>query len=171
MASRSPRKRAPKAHRGRLVAELARAVRRAGQHAVFFHQAVAEHLGYSAVDSRVLSHLQEAGRVTAGELAAFTGLTTGAITGMIDRLERAGVVRREADPQDRRKVIVVAIAETPGRAKAERLFAPLGKAFTALTADYSDEQLATILEFVTRAGEMMREQTARVTGAGESLNR
>jgi DNA-binding MarR family transcriptional regulator len=122
----------------------------------------------SAPDSRVLSYLQEAGSASAGRLAAVTGLTTGAVTGMIDRLERAGAVRREADRQDRRKVIVVPLAGPPGRPRTERVFAPLGKAFAALAARYTDAELATVLEFVNRASEMMREQTARLTHTKES---
>lgn len=166
MTSRQHSKRSRTPDRAALITDVARALRRAGQHAVFFHHAAAEHLGLSAPDSRVLSYLQEAGAVPAGRLAAVTGLTTGAVTGMIDRLERAGAVRRETDPHDRRKVIVVPLAGTPGRAKAERVFAPLGKAFAALAARYSDAQLATVLDFVSRASEMMREQTARLTRAG-----
>lgn len=166
MPSRAHSKHSRKPERAALIADLARALRRAGQHAVFFHHAAAEHLGLSAPDSRVLSYLQEAGPVPAGRLAGVTGLTTGAVTGMIDRLERAGAVRREADPHDRRKVIVVPLAGTPRRGKAERIFAPLGKAFAALAARYSDAELVTVLEFVNRAAEMMRAQTARLARAG-----
>jgi len=161
----SKRSRTPRAA---AVAELARAVRRAGQHAVFFHHAAAERLGLSGPDSRVLSYLEQAGPVPAGRLAAVTGLTTGAVTGMIDRLERAGAVRREADPHDGRKVVVTPLAGAPARARAERVFAPLGKAFAGLAARYSDAELATLLDFVSRAGEMMREQTARLTQTRES---
>jgi DNA-binding MarR family transcriptional regulator len=168
LASRPRSQRSRKPDRAALVADLARALRRAGQHAVFFHHAAAEQLGLSAPDSRVLSYLQEAGPVPAGQLAAVTGLTTGAVTGMIDRLERAGAVRREADPQDRRKVLVVPLAGTPSRARTERVFAPLGKAFAGLAARYSEAELATVLEFVDRASEMMREQTARLTHKKES---
>lgn len=148
--------------RERLVSELTRAVRVAGRHTVFFHEAVADRLGLSAADSRVLGYLQEAGPVPAGRLAELTGLTSGAVTGMIDRLERAGLVRRGRDPGDRRRVIVEPIHDSPSARTAEQLFAPLGEAFSQLTARYTNVQLAILVEFVNQASAMLRDQTSQV---------
>jgi DNA-binding MarR family transcriptional regulator len=131
-----------------------------GRHTVFFHQTIAARMGLSAADSRILSYLQEMGPVTAGRLAHVTGLTSGAITGVIDRLERAGFVRREHDPHDRRKVIVAPVADAEREAEAERLFAPLGRALLKLSRRYGDRDLATIIDFVGRATDMLRDQTA-----------
>jgi DNA-binding transcriptional ArsR family regulator len=78
---------------------------------VMFHQAIAERLGLNATDHKALDLLGRAGPITAGELAELTGLTTGAITGIIDRLEKAGFVRRENDPKDRRRVIIRPLME------------------------------------------------------------
>jgi hypothetical protein len=146
------------------VAQLTQAVRVAGRHTVFFHEAVADRLGLSAADSRALSYLQETGPVPAGMLAELTGLTTGAVTGMIDRLERAGLVRRDRDPEDRRKVIVAPVANPPRAPAAERLFAPLGEAFAVLIARYTNAQLAILVDFVSQASAMLRDQT-KVAGA------
>lgn len=159
--SRRPKTR-PQSERKRLVAELTQAVRVAGRHTVFFHEAIAERLGLSAVDSRVLSYLLEAGPVPAGRLAELTGLTSGAVTGMIDRLERGGFVRRDRDPEDRRRVIVAPVANSSRALSAERLFAPLGEAFGLLTERYTTAQLAILVEFVTRASEMLRDQTRQL---------
>src|SRR5262245_4534642 len=73
---------------------------------IMFHQAVADRLGLHPTDHKCADILFLKGPLSAGELAELTGLTTGAITGVIDRLEGAGFVRREDDPRDRRRVIV-----------------------------------------------------------------
>src|SRR5579862_3079248 len=73
---------------------------------ILFHQAVADRLGMNITDHKCADILARTGPITAGELARRTGLTTGAITGVIDRLEKAGFVRRVRDENDRRRVIV-----------------------------------------------------------------
>ena len=79
---------------------------------VMFHARVAEKMGLSATDEKCLDLAMRAeGPVTAGRIAELSGLSTGAVTGVIDRLERAGYVRRVRDPHDRRKVLVEV---TPG---------------------------------------------------------
>lgn len=155
-----------KSDRARLVAELTHAVRVAGRHTVFFHEAMAHRLGLGAADSRALSFLQETGPVPAGRLAELTGLTSGAVTGMIDRLERAGLVRREHDPEDRRRVIVAPVDDPSRAPAAERLFAPLGAAFARLVERYTDAELATIVDFVARASAVLRDRTTTEATAG-----
>ncbi|MDX3658352.1 MarR family transcriptional regulator [Streptomyces sp. ID05-26A] len=74
---------------------------------VMFHARVAEQMGLSATDEKCLDLAMRAeGPLTAGRIAELSGLSTGAVTGVIDRLERAGYVRRVRDPHDRRKVLV-----------------------------------------------------------------
>jgi DNA-binding MarR family transcriptional regulator len=74
---------------------------------VMFHSRVAEQMGLSATDHKCLDLASRAeGPLTAGRIAELSGLSTGAVTGVIDRLERAGYVRRLRDPHDRRKVLV-----------------------------------------------------------------
>jgi DNA-binding MarR family transcriptional regulator len=88
-------------------------------------------------------------RVTAGRLAELTGLTTGAITGVIDRLERIGLARRESDPDDRRKTVVRAPPAVLERIAP--LFEPMERAAMEVLSKYRDDELALILNFLTRA--------------------
>src|SRR5579863_8198945 len=84
---------------------------------VFLHELVARKLGLNATDTRSLDLITRAGdsELTAGDLGRATGLTTGAITGILDRLEGAGFVERIRDANDRRRVIVRARVEAAGR--------------------------------------------------------
>src|SRR6266849_4291175 len=100
----------PKA-RAALMEELEHAVRRSSAQGVIFGQTVASRVGISSSDLECLDFLNLEGRVTAGRLAEVTGLTTGAITGVVDRLEKAGLVRRERDDNDRRKVFIATVPE------------------------------------------------------------
>src|SRR6476469_3064512 len=100
----------PKA-RAALMQELERAVRRSSALGVIFGQTVASRVGISSSDLECLDFLNLEGRVTAGRLAEVTGLTTGAITGVVDRLEKAGLVRRQRDESDRRKVFIATVPE------------------------------------------------------------
>src|SRR4051794_27101574 len=95
--------------RAALLIELEEAVRRSSAQGVIFGQTVANVAGISGSDLECLDFLNLEGRVTAGRLAEVTGLTTGAITGVVDRLEKAGLARRERDAADRRKVFIVTV--------------------------------------------------------------
>src|SRR5437870_13882549 len=93
--------------RDELIEEIVgRLVRRHSTAVVLFHHAVAERLGLGPTDHKCLDLLRERGAMTGSELAAITGLTSGAITGVVARLERARYLRREPDPQDGRKQIL-----------------------------------------------------------------
>jgi len=137
--------------------ELNQAGRRLSTATILFHQAVADRLGLHPTDHKCIDLLASAGATTAGELAEATGLTTGAITGVIDRLEAAGFVRREDDPKDRRRVILRLVAKR--YRDIARLFEPFGAAFAELGARYSERELATIVDFMTRSGLVLREAT------------
>ena len=131
---------------------------------IAFTTAVAERVGMHSTDLECLGFLRDEGPVPAGRLAELTGLTTGAVTRMIDRLERAGYVRREADPRDRRRVIVRAI---PGRAnEIGPLFGGMRRAMDELCARYTDAELTLILDFVSRAGAVGLEQVAKLRAGG-----
>jgi DNA-binding MarR family transcriptional regulator len=74
---------------------------------VLFHSRIAEQMGLSGTDHKALELvLRSDGPITAGRIAQLSGLSTGAVTGVIDRLEQRGFVRRVRDPHDRRKVLV-----------------------------------------------------------------
>lgn len=156
----------PTAERAELLGALEREMRNISGQSVLFSHAVAERVGMHPTDLECLGFLYESGPMPAGRLAEVTGLTTGATTRMVDRLERAGYVRREADGHDRRRVIVRPLLER-GPAIAT-LFAPMQRTMAELYARYSDRELALILDFATRASAVAREQTARLRALGQN---
>lgn len=147
-----------------LASSLDRELGTIGTQSVLLSQAVAERLGLHPTEVEVLDLLGRAGPLTAGQVAEVTGLTTGAATRLIDRLERAGYVRRAPNPHDRRSVLVVPIGELLARDVAP-LYEPLERALATLYARYSDDQLALILDFVSSANTAIREHIARLRSA------
>jgi DNA-binding MarR family transcriptional regulator len=126
-----------------------------------FHQTIADCLGIAPTDHKCLGFIAEADHpVTAGELATWTGLTTGAITGVIDRLEAAGLAHRDHDPNDRRRVVVRAAA-TAG-ARVGPLFDGISRAALKLAARYGDEELDVIERYLVDSLEMLTEETKRL---------
>jgi DNA-binding MarR family transcriptional regulator len=140
--------------RQELIAALNQVMRDASGTGVLYSQAVAERLGINATDLECLDHIVTKGPITAGALAEATGLTTGAITGVIDRLERAGFAKREHDAQDRRKVMVRALPAVAKRIMP--LFAPMERHAMAALGTLSDDELAKFLEIMARANEAGR---------------
>src|SRR5262245_35616631 len=134
--------------RQELEAALNAAMRDASGHGVLYSQAVAERLGMNSTDLECLDHILR-GPVTAGRLAELTGLTTGAITGVIDRLERIGLARRERDAHDRRKILVRVLPA--GSKRVAPLFEPMERSAMAVLSKYHDDELGLILDFLTRA--------------------
>lgn len=129
---------------------------------VAFHEAVARRLGVTAADQRVLGVLGDLGVATPGQLAEATGLTTGAITGIVDRLERAGFARRAPNPKDRRSVLVHGCDAERLRGLLGPIFAALTEEMAALRARYSDDQLATIHAYLGETIAILRGQTGRL---------
>ena len=145
------------AGRAELLEGLVLAGRQLSTATVMFHQAIADRLGLNVTDHKCMDLLLIKGPLTAGELAGMTGLTTGAITAVIDRLGKAGFVRRADDPHDRRRVIVQVV---PKRCRdIERLFEPFAATFGELSARYKDEELVVILDFMTRSREGLHQST------------
>src|SRR5260370_7773314 len=136
----------PKA-RAALMEQLENAVRRSSALGVLFGQTVASRVGISSSDLECLDFLNLEGRVTAGRLAEVTGLTTGAITGVVDRLEKAGFVRRERDESDRRKVFIAIVPENV--AKIARFYAHMQRAMLKEWEAYSDADLPLLPQFMT----------------------
>jgi DNA-binding MarR family transcriptional regulator len=111
---------------------------------VLYSQPVAERLGMNSTDLECFDYILR-GPVTAGRLAEVTGLTTGAITGVFDRLERVGLARRERDPEDRRKILVRVLPAVGERVAP--LFEPMERTAMAVLSSYRDDQLALLLDF------------------------
>lgn len=149
-----------------LIAETTQAVR--SQQAAYdrFHDAVGDYLKINRTDLRCLDLLDLHGRMSAGELSEATGLSTGAVTVMLDRLERTGYVRRVRDASDRRRVYVER-TELAARYAAE-IYAPLAAQAVPLYDRFTDDQLATIVDFLHTVNEFYGGQITRVEGLGRS---
>lgn len=139
------------ARRGRseLLRALHEMLRKVSAQSVLISDTVAARVGLNSTDLECLDLLYLAGPTTAGKLAAHSGLTTGAMTAVLDRLERRGFARRRRDPHDRRRVVVEALPRSV--ALIEPFYAPLAARSEQLNARYTDEQLATIVDYMTQS--------------------
>ena len=151
----------PKA-RAALLRELEEAMRRSSAQGVLFGQTVANVAGISGSDLECLDFLNLEGRVTAGRLAEVTGLTTGAITGVVDRLEKAGFVRRERDETDRRKVFIATVPDNV--AQIGRFYVPMQQAMHKLWNTYSEAELQLLLRFASESYKSVLEATEALKG-------
>ena len=140
--------------RQELIAALNQTMRDASGTGVLYSQAVAERLGINATDLECLDHIVTKGPLAAGALAEATGLTTGAITGVVDRLERAGFAKREHDTEDRRKVLVRALPAVMKRIMP--LFSPMERHALAALQTLGDDELASFLETMERMNDVSR---------------
>jgi len=146
-------------------ADIIKRVRKLNQQHAYtsiqMHEAVARKAGLSGTDHKYLGFLLEKGQMTAGELSNLTGLTTGAVTGLIDRFEKKKLVKRQFAEDDRRKVIIV-----PNTEKIMTLFVPLYKEFRSksekLIASFSDKEIKIIEAYFLKAIEIMEETTHKL---------
>jgi DNA-binding MarR family transcriptional regulator len=129
---------------------------------VFFHEAIAAHLGISAAEWKCLGLLDQHGASTASRLAEFSGFTTGAITGIVDRLERKGYVRRQRHPTDRRSIIVQPLRLEKLHARILPIFQSLGRAMAGIASRYSQQELAAIGKFMSEMTATLRQETAKL---------
>jgi len=147
--------------RKQLIEDILHAGRESSAATVMFHSVIAARAGLAATDTKTLDTLMRLGPVTAGELAQHTGLATASVTSLIDRLEEKGLVRRARDANDRRRVIVEPVRERISDGMS--VFGSIRSAYAALLTVYSDDQLATILDFMRRSAQRTREMTAEMT--------
>jgi DNA-binding MarR family transcriptional regulator len=133
--------------RARLALELQRALQRSTMWTVLLHATTAGRAGMNVTDAQCVNLLVLDGPMTPGRLAQAMGITTGgAITAVVDRLEKAGYVKRTRDPDDRRRVIVEPVPDAVGR--FARYFDPIARASGETFAGFTEEQLRFLLEFV-----------------------
>jgi DNA-binding MarR family transcriptional regulator len=145
-----------------LIVRLIAAFREAGNQDAAFEEVAARRLGIGEVDMRCLNVIENAGGLTAGELAGQVGVTTGAVTGALDRLERAGYARRVPDPGDRRRVRVEVTAAF--RTRAEEIWAPLAADWQRrLGARFTAAELEMIVDFLELTGAIGAANLARLT--------
>jgi DNA-binding MarR family transcriptional regulator len=150
--------------RKELVSAIVGQARGWSTRAVLLHGVVAERLGLNPSDHKCADLLMsaESGTSTPGRLAELTGLSTGAITGVLDRLERAGFVMREADPTDRRRTWVRLTPERMPNMK--RIFSPFADGMEKLCSQYTVVELQLILRF-------LHESEAMATVAAEEVRK
>ena len=129
---------------------------------VLFHEAIAARLEMSPAEWKCLGFLERHGALPAGRLADMSGFTTGAITGIVDRLERAGYARRERHPEDRRSVVVRPLRLGAVKRQVRPIFTSLGRAMAAVRQRYSQAELAAIDDYLERVTRVLQEQTARL---------
>lgn len=149
-------------------------VRKMSQHYAYasirMHEAIARKAGFSGTDHKYLGFLLERGQMTAGELSGLTGLTTGAVTGLIDRFEKKKLVKRKFSEQDRRKVLI-----EPNTEKIMALLAPLYKEFRsrseALIASLSKKEIKIIEAYFKAAIGIMDDTTKKLSPGLKSKNK
>ena len=150
----------------KLVDEIVgRLARRHSTAAVLFHHAVAERLGLGPTDHKCLDLLRERGPMAGSDLGAITGLTSGAITGVVARLEQAGYVRREPDPHDGRKQILHLALEL---AHIQDVIGPLRKDVAALLENFDTHQVKAIAEFLARTTDLIYRHAALLRAETDS---
>ncbi len=155
--------------RAELLQRLSDLGRKISTQTVFLHQAIAQSIGLNATDTKCVDLIgsEPDGAVTAGRLSDLTGLTTGAITHILDRLEKRGFVERVRDTGDRRRVFV--------RVRAGSLepllpkYEAVGKAYMALAGQYSDDELALICGYMDKASELTERLMADMIAARRPL--
>lgn len=127
-----------------------------GTRIILHQQNVAAALGLYNNDLISVDILRETGPITAGELSKKTGLATGSITALIDRLEKVGYVRRQNDPSDRRRVIIV--PEYEDKEEIINTYLPLHSSMVDLISSYTDEEAVLITQFLGKASTVLEEQ-------------
>ena len=146
--------------RAELLTELEHAMRKSSAQGTIYASAVADSAGISSSDMDCMDFLNLEGRMTAGRLAELTGLTTGAITGVVDRMEKAGLVRRERDAEDRRKVFIAPAKES--MAKLGQLYEPLQRAMQKQSGRYTDAEVRLLLRYATESYHSILEATTQL---------
>lgn len=136
--------------REEIAAELQQQLVRFIADVILFNHAVSAKLGLGASDSQFMTLLQTYGPLTPRQLTEHTGLTSGTVTGVIDRLEGLGLITRQADPTDRRKVLVTPSVEAI-QEKLAPLYAEQGRRIQSVLATRTDAELQTILSFFSDA--------------------
>src|SRR6476660_1257474 len=147
------------------IENVVRSLRRVNVQGSIFGQTIAIRLGLSESDIDALELLIDTGAATAGRLAEVLGMTSGAVTRVIDRLEQAGYVRRTTDPADRRRVVVEVVPERA--ASLDALLGSLERASEEEVGRYTTEQLALINDFLSRMADLTQAEAARLRTSPE----
>jgi DNA-binding MarR family transcriptional regulator len=142
------------------VYELMSEIRKFTRSSLLLQHVIAQRIGLHVTDAECIDFLQEMGPSSAGELAKATRLTTGAVTSVIDRLEKAGFVKRGLHPTDRRKVIVSFIPEKHTEAKLH--YKALAKEVQQLFSQYSLQELKLIIQHTKALSQIYQGQVSKI---------
>lgn len=152
-----------------LLKAVQQAGSRYGARFMMVHQAIADRLGLNIIDLRCLRLAREAGEPTAGHLAKVTGLTTGTITGVLDRLEKARFIRRERVTDDRRKVTVKVL---PGGVREiEKIMEPLSQDMHKSLDEFTEDELNIVLRFFELTGAAVARHIERMNDESRTKRR
>ncbi|MET9464955.1 MarR family transcriptional regulator [Streptomyces sp. NPDC006544] len=131
-----------------------------------FNLAMADHVGLHPTDMQCVALLDmEPEPVSTGDIARLTGLTSGSATRLVDRMVKAGIVERHADPKDRRRSLVALAPAARDRIGAA--WETPGRAFGAVLQSYSDAELTVIADYLHRAAEVGRAQAKRLNSGSD----
>lgn len=144
-----------------LIQNIRALSRQYSDNSILMHEAIARKAGLSGTDHKYLGLLIENGQMTAGELAGMTGLTTGAVTGLIDRLEKKKLVKRQFSKEDRRKVIIVPDTKNI-MMLLEPIFAELQTDTENLISSFTDTEIKVIENYFLKAIEIMKKTTIKL---------
>ena len=157
------------AERERLIDEVIAALRADGSARDALDQAVADRLEINLTDLRCLDVLEQRGTCTPGAIATALGLSSGAVTTLLDRLEKAGYVQRARDAADRRRVLVELTAHA--RRLAGELYGPLGREGRALLAGLKPRDLVFLRNFMRRSQELQQRHERRIRASSPAAPR
>src|SRR6266550_7577848 len=151
----------PRKQKKYLIDELVGEFRISGNQDSAFDNLAAERLGLNRTDLHCINIIENSAGLTAGELAKESGLTTGAVTGVVDRLERAGYARRVSDPADRRRVKLEVTPKFYSR--ADKIWAPVAADWASrLGGRFTAEELERVIEFLRTTNELSRNHLERL---------
>jgi DNA-binding MarR family transcriptional regulator len=146
--------------RDEIIITLSEELRNNSTGTILFHESIATKLGLNLTDHKCLDIISKHYPITAGQLSKLTKLTTGAITGVLDRLEKEGYIIRVKDPQDKRRVIIHINPE-----KIEKNILPLfhsfGEELNQILSKYEEKELQTILDFIRQCNYLLKELTVK----------
>jgi DNA-binding MarR family transcriptional regulator len=157
-----------KSDRATLLGKLWDLGRRMSTQTVFLHEAIAQTVGLNATDTKCIDLILRApkGMLTAGQIAELSGLTTGAVTHILNRLEKRGFIERLRDEHDRRKVLVRVSEES--LAPLTPRYEAIGRRFMSLVEQYGDRELRLICEYMEQATAMSERELAALVAATRS---
>ncbi len=148
--------------------QLLQAFRMLSTQAIMLHQAVADMLNLNITDYKCMDLIARLGPMTAGKLAEHSGLTTGAITGVVDRLEKAGYANRADNPKDRRSIIVELTWNKKNQKAYEEIFLPLERKVEKQASSYTTKELSLFIELIHNTAKILHEETIRLTKKSEN---